>query len=571
MSEPTQPYPQQPGPNGHYQPSWDQTRQYPAFYQQNPVQPKKNTGGTAAIITGLAVAGLLVLGGGAFAAVTLVNSLSDKDIARAVPEDSSLFFQIDMDPSTTQKASALVLASKIDTLMDTKGEIDVTGKQLGEIITDPVFEELDYDKEVKPWLGDKAAVAAWGDFGDSYEYGYPKNYNDDKGYSSDPFDDYYDDAYLDGEYNESSQGVSQPNVAVGVSHQVPAAVAPPVPNRDKGNPTAVVVYEIKDSKKAEDAVKKIIDRKSDIQAYTIQGKYLVLAESKAGIDDYVRSMDKGSLRENPLYVSDMKSLSGDNIASGWVNLADLGLTKYLDRSGLSNNGINAKIDGRLATGISLNPSGVTSNTRLIGSSPDNAIIEAYKNAEPGVTDIENLPAETDIAVSAADLSGLASVIYEEMKASNPREIESIESSLESLDLQAPDDFDKVLGIQTSFGYTAKKDGAKPSYQYRAVDADASTLERILGKSGNASSVQVRQDGDTVVVSENGKPTGKLSDNPDFRKSLNGLDDAGMAMFIDMDDLNRSGSNSDKDYGVVGATSKYDTADDALDFTVRWIY
>jgi hypothetical protein len=572
----------------------------PEFYGQQTPQtpaPKKSRAG---IIAGAAIAGLLVLGGGAYAVTSVMNVAGDKDIAKAAPSNTSAFLQVDLNPSNNQKAAALSVATKIDALVDDKDKYDTEGKDFKEIATDPAFEDLDYKTEVEPWIGDKVAVAGWGDFAsqdfpnpirpgvDDYDYydedtqkrgpvsGYKDSY--DSGYESDPYDDYYDDAYLDGAYDDLDKKGTDSGVDITVpdidrvSHTDKGMPAPK--KESKKDDSIVLIYEVKNKDKAEEAAKKVIEKDDSIGAYTLHGSYLVLAENDEIISDYIDSIEKGDLSVNETYVSDMKELGGDNIATGWLDLSKMGIDGYLQNIGYGDDG--EEIRGRVATGVSLVNEGITSKTKVIGLEGYETLTKNVSDAK-GVTDIENFSKDSVVAVTIAGLPEFAAAALEEYEKTSPDSADSFRQSAKEAGFNFPDDFKKIFGSETGIGYTPEKSGNEASVEYRAKGADEGTIKDLLKEAGSsAGKLDVSKDGDTTVVKYSGGSlsTDKLSSHEKFNDALKDLDKSNGAAFVDLDALEESNKKSekeDKDYGVLGMTSSHDSEKNVSDFTVRWIF
>src|SRR4051812_18052641 len=107
------------------------------------------------------VAVVLALGAGAYAMVQLLSGGSSP--ASAVPADAIGYVSLDLDPSASQKIEAIKILRKFPALKD---EIKIGSR---DDIRRRIFEEiektgdcksLDYDDDVKPWIGDRIGLAA---------------------------------------------------------------------------------------------------------------------------------------------------------------------------------------------------------------------------------------------------------------------------------------------------------------------------------------------------------------------------------------------------------------------------
>ena len=130
-------------------------------YPSNP--PKKSRGKTW-IALGVAGAFALALcgGGGLFAYSKLGGGGPQPE--EALPAETIGYVKVDMDPSADQKVDMIRIANKFPGLKDEIGELDEDDdlrKQIFESIQDEGgLEDVDYEKDVEPWLGKRFAVAA---------------------------------------------------------------------------------------------------------------------------------------------------------------------------------------------------------------------------------------------------------------------------------------------------------------------------------------------------------------------------------------------------------------------------
>lgn len=141
-----QPGPQQ--PQGAFQP--------PAAPQAAP----SGKGKKLALVGGLG-AGAVVLGGGAIAA-TMFFSQGDQP-AEVLPASTIAYASVDLDPSGGQKIEILKTLRKFPAFTeatDVDENADIMEAIFDEAVSNGQCEGLDYAKDVKPWLGQRAALAA---------------------------------------------------------------------------------------------------------------------------------------------------------------------------------------------------------------------------------------------------------------------------------------------------------------------------------------------------------------------------------------------------------------------------
>ena len=141
------PYPAPPGAGGD-------------IYLANPylAQPPRKSGPGRKLIAGASV--LAVLAAGAVAAYAY-TSLASSGIQpeRVLPANTVAFAKLDLDPAAGQKIAAYRLSSKFPKVTKGAGNAD----EEKNTILSSFFDDqsgLDYAFDVKPWLGDRIAVAA---------------------------------------------------------------------------------------------------------------------------------------------------------------------------------------------------------------------------------------------------------------------------------------------------------------------------------------------------------------------------------------------------------------------------
>ena len=130
-----------------------------------PIDPTPSSGSRGGSKKGLfiggGVVGLAAVGVGAWAAVSFFATGAQP--AEALPDSTLAYLSIDLDPSGGQKIEALRTLNKFPAFEDQVG-ID-TDDDIRKVLFDEIQGELDcdgldYEDDVEPWLGSRAAVAA---------------------------------------------------------------------------------------------------------------------------------------------------------------------------------------------------------------------------------------------------------------------------------------------------------------------------------------------------------------------------------------------------------------------------
>ena len=137
-----------------------------------PLDPAPATGGRGGLKKGLLVGGgvlgLAAIGVGAWAAVSFFAT--GPQPAEALPDGTLAYLSVDLDPSGGQKIEALRTLNKFPAFEDEVGidtDDDIRKAIFDEIQGDLDCDGLDYEDDIEPWLGDRAAVAAVDNGGDT--------------------------------------------------------------------------------------------------------------------------------------------------------------------------------------------------------------------------------------------------------------------------------------------------------------------------------------------------------------------------------------------------------------------
>jgi hypothetical protein len=123
----------------------------------HPLAPRKSSV-SKKIIAGAALASLVAGGAVAAYAYTVLAS-SGIQPERVLPANTVAFAKLDLDPAAGQKVAAYRLSTKFPAVSKGAANIDDQKDALLSAFFDEQS-ELDYATEIKPWLGDRVAVAA---------------------------------------------------------------------------------------------------------------------------------------------------------------------------------------------------------------------------------------------------------------------------------------------------------------------------------------------------------------------------------------------------------------------------
>ena len=127
-----------------------------------PLESQLPRGRRTAVIAAVSVAVLAVLGGGAAAAAFLLSGGGTQP-DEVLPAATLAEISVDLDPSALQKIEALKTLRKFPGLkqqLDLGSGDDVRKWIFDEAVKDTGCRNVDFDQDVAPWLGDRAALAA---------------------------------------------------------------------------------------------------------------------------------------------------------------------------------------------------------------------------------------------------------------------------------------------------------------------------------------------------------------------------------------------------------------------------
>ncbi|NEA36779.1 DUF3352 domain-containing protein [Streptomyces sp. SID13031] len=247
-------YPQQ-GQGGGGQPPYGA----PETMQWQP-EPKKR-GKLIPLVAGLAVVAV-VAGGGVFAYARLTGGGQPAEV---LPGNAVAYARIDLNPSAGQKVAAVRFMLKFPSAKEKIGltsDKDDLRQKLFDLIKKDAGDDLaavDFDKDIKPWLGDRAGVAA-----------------------------------VPGKGGESGQ-----------------------------EPEPIIAVEVKNEDKATAGLDKLFANEEDKPARAFKDGYVLIADEQSVLDAAVAGGKESSLAENATFKADMDALGEQGFVSLWADMKGL--------------------------------------------------------------------------------------------------------------------------------------------------------------------------------------------------------------------------------------------------------
>ncbi len=130
----------------------------PALDVLGSAEPAARSGSRSGLLAGLVGAGALAVAGTAVAAASFLGGggAQPEDV---LPADAFAVLKVDLDPAAGQKVAVYRLSQRFPSLAEKVRDQDKVKDQLLSALFEDV-EELDYERDVAPWIGDRVAIAA---------------------------------------------------------------------------------------------------------------------------------------------------------------------------------------------------------------------------------------------------------------------------------------------------------------------------------------------------------------------------------------------------------------------------
>ncbi len=145
---------------GFYAGGYPGAANYPGPVQQGDVLlagPPRRSRNTAPIVVSVVAVLVIILGAGGFTAFKLLAA-SGSQPDKWAPANSLFYAKIDLDPSASAKVAAWEFEKKFPDAPKIASADDLKDGLLRAIFTDDTGADVNYDTDIKPWLGDRAAI-----------------------------------------------------------------------------------------------------------------------------------------------------------------------------------------------------------------------------------------------------------------------------------------------------------------------------------------------------------------------------------------------------------------------------
>ena len=426
-----------------------------------PAQPAPDNDNKKRLIAvGAIVAGGAVVAGGAWAATSFFATGAQP--AEALPASTVAYFSVDLDPSGGQKIEAIKTLRKFPGFtdkVDLQTDDDLRERFFEEVTSSGECEGLDYDADVKPWLGSRAAMAV---------------------------------------------------VDLGEDEPTPVGVVQTTDSGKAEDGLSALVDACGGGEGAE----------GDVGGWVVDGDWIVVAETKEIAQKVVDAADGSTLAGNASFEEWTGEAGDDGFMSMYVGK---GVTKYLDElGGMGGMGMMGMPGAAMGMpGAAMGEDGTTSNSeevpeelqRMIDDFDgmaatvrfDGGAVEieyAMSNYQPDLTgfiDSQNgadmvagLPDDTVAAFGMSLEEGWAGAMLDYVKRNLPDESATIDEQLAQFEAETglafPEDIETLLGegVTVSLGSGLDPDAVANGGPGEVpvgirIDGDADEIQAVLDK------------------------------------------------------------------------------------------
>ncbi|NHC12962.1 hypothetical protein G9H71_04120 [Motilibacter sp. E257] len=467
--------------------------------------------GKRAALIGGTVAAVLAASGAAVAYGALSGGGAQPE--DVLPGSALAFAKVDLDPPAGQKVAALRLSRKLPGLSE-----GAESGSLKDTLVRPLLEEAgdgwSYDEDVRPWLGDRAAVALYaGDGGGA-------------GAAPEPL-------ATGGPYTPVPDGEIPPGAAEEAS----------------GIPGMPFRFAVALAYTDEDAARAALDR-AELDsgdgsfAYTLHDGFAILSDSQQTVDDLIAEGEDSPLSEDDALSGDLDALEGDQVAVAWADLGGLNETfrsmfagvEGMDGAAVGSftpfglGGLGADASGRVAMGLHVDEDYLEVQAKGRELSAD-ASGGAYASTPTGLLD-----EATSGSIAALALTGLgdyAATLFEAYP-------EEVREQAAQIGIEDGDDLRALLGTDTAVALgddpASPVEGLGLTVRTRSEDParGEQVLRRLLDAAQAGADVEVQREGDGLRLTL-GKAgaSGQVRDSDAFRRAVPDAEGQGFVLFVDL--------------------------------------
>jgi hypothetical protein len=425
----------------------------------------------------------------------------------ALPAGAIAFGKVDLDPPAGQKINAIRFLRKFPALKDKVGlNADLRESLFKGMAEGAGWDDLTFDKDVAPWLGQRIGVAA-----------YPGGEND-------------------------------------------------APRMFGAAGNVVVALQVTDEAKAKAGLQRL-SAASDIgtdPGVVVRDGYALLAENQAAADKAAKDAANGVLADDADFRSDMAEL-GDGVAAAWVNMDAMGSLAGVAGFGLFGVGGGASTGAKGTGGRTSYVLRFDGDDALevVGASTGSSSLKAPDKPLQGFNE---LPEDSVVAFGLAGGDKLVAGFFDSLRATFDDQAAGgpeggfdgmVADAERELGIDLPDDLAVLLGSNLVAAMRDDQAGSTQLEVGARVTTDGPRAVALVDKINKATDAagsdfplerQLTDDG-VVIASSKGQvalllKNGGLGDRDAVRKALPDVDGATVALWVDIRGLMRGFMGSD---------------------------
>ncbi|QUX28499.1 hypothetical protein KGD83_25240 [Nocardiopsis akebiae] len=345
---------------------------------------------------------------------------------------------------------------------------------------------------------------------------------------------------------------------------------------------------VEDERLAQEDLERLSGEYDDLY-FEVIDDFALLTTSDAALADLHAQVDEyGPLADADTFSGDMDDVPSGSLAAGWADLASLMEVEEFAREFEADLAAETgELSGRMTASLRVDGEYLEARTDVFDLTVDGTDL-AWLAETPGasVAAMESLPESTVMALGASGLDTALTDAYESDSIpfmTSSGQIQEMERQFNSMGAPLPEGFTQLLGSSTAFGVTdmnlegffgsAYGGGGEASFQYRAVGGDEQILSDFVESAvvdSYSTPPGVSTDGDAVVVSQGSSATGRLGDDPVFQQTMQEMDSAVMAGYMDLRQvLTESEVEAPGQWGAVGLALSVTEEGQRSSVELRW--
>lgn len=421
-----------------------------------------------------------------------------------LPAGALGFVKVDLDPSAEQKERLYSLSRRFPSAAKELRSAETLREDLLRLAFDDSGTHLDYDEDVAPWIGDRVGVA-----------------------------------FLRGTDEE-------PDVVVAVAHT--------------------------DAGRARTTLTEAAAEQDDL-AFTVLEDYALLGDDQGVVDAAAQAKDH--LADDTAFTDAVDALDGDQVALAWTDVSRVwdALPEGLREQAAASGQPEIDPEGQVVLGLHALDDALEVVGRTVGLT---AGVDGQAGSGKGTGLAAELPSQAVAALALAGLDQSIEQAYDGLAPALEPLVPDLEAQAGELGLDLPEDLMTVLGDEAGIAVWGDPDAPEGVLRTRAADADAAkaVLARVFEASGSGEDVDdyVRELDDGLAI---GSPDGidavggtPLGDREEFTDAVPDADDAGMVLWISLQDALELGGLDAPDVEALEAFGLTVTSEDDGDAELR---